>query len=208
MTTRSSALSVENASRCPVCLDRMSGNSLITPCGHQFCEPCIKDALRLCKLECPTCRKPIASHRKLQRVAATSTSPAVAQPQILQPQLQLDDYGQVEVRPAAAVVMGSDYWQCQACTLDNVQSSGRCVACWARRPTAVRVRHEQTGVAHVSKRRRVASSVPQPPRDERVGAASVAAKARPPAQPNRSSSPSAPAARVCAAGRDASRAVA
>lgn len=33
---------------------------------HRFCKSCIEESLRKTKRECPTCRKPLASHRALR----------------------------------------------------------------------------------------------------------------------------------------------
>jgi len=49
---------------CPICLDCIR-SPMITPCGHRFCNGCIKRALSY-KKECPTCRRPIATHRTLR----------------------------------------------------------------------------------------------------------------------------------------------
>eukprot|EP00966_Prymnesium_polylepis_P262507 6063824-Prymnesium_polylepis.1 len=63
MATRSVHKLVADALRCPICWDSIQQPAR-TPCGHSFCAPCIKAALQA-KKECPVCRVPIASHRKL-----------------------------------------------------------------------------------------------------------------------------------------------
>lgn len=149
MPTRSRSDAIEKALRCPVCLDAMDDDAVLTPCGHRFCEPCIKEALRVCKQECPTCRKPIASHRLLHRCSADTLA---LQPKV-QPRLQLDDHGQSE-ELSAAVVVADDDWCCPVCTLANAQSLERCAACNARRPTA-KLCHGGYAEAPVEKRQRL-----------------------------------------------------
>ena len=61
--TRTAAANAEIESRCPICLEETQ-NAYRTECNHRFCGPCIKRALGI-KKECPACRAPIASHRKL-----------------------------------------------------------------------------------------------------------------------------------------------
>ena len=66
----SSSASVQEdyAGRCPICLDPAQ-DPYLTACRHRFCGVCIKRALGI-KKECPACRAPIASHRKLVREMA------------------------------------------------------------------------------------------------------------------------------------------
>ena len=64
MTRRMTAC-VKDALRCAICWDDLVDPST-TPCGHQFCGPCIKAALRV-KKECPTCRAVVATRRALRR---------------------------------------------------------------------------------------------------------------------------------------------
>lgn len=54
----------EAALRCPICWNDIQ-DPVQTPCGHHFCEDCIKTALTF-KKECPTCRSTINSHRSLR----------------------------------------------------------------------------------------------------------------------------------------------
>ena len=49
--------------RCAICWDDLN-DVLVTACAHSFCRRCIVRALGYNK-ECPTCRTPIESHRKL-----------------------------------------------------------------------------------------------------------------------------------------------
>ena len=59
------AIEIDYAGRCPICLDDLT-DPFRTECGHRFCGQCIKRALGF-KKECPACRAPVASHRKLFR---------------------------------------------------------------------------------------------------------------------------------------------
>ena len=52
--------------QCPVCLSIMDDAHIIPDCGHRFCGNCIKSSLRLCKNECPSCRTPVATKRRLR----------------------------------------------------------------------------------------------------------------------------------------------
>ncbi|CAK0786991.1 hypothetical protein CVIRNUC_010207 [Coccomyxa viridis] len=44
--------------QCPICLDPMKAMAC-GPCGHVFCDPCIRAAVKTQK-KCPTCRKNMA----------------------------------------------------------------------------------------------------------------------------------------------------
>lgn len=52
--------------KCPICLDMYGFNEILsTMCGHLFCEPCIKNVIKLRK-KCPMCNrglKPNQVHR-------------------------------------------------------------------------------------------------------------------------------------------------
>ena len=64
MATRAARLASAQYLSCPICLDEFEA-PVVTPCGHHFCEKCIKSALQL-KRECPSCRSAICSHRELR----------------------------------------------------------------------------------------------------------------------------------------------
>uniref|UniRef100_A0A8W7NYL7 RING-type domain-containing protein n=1 Tax=Anopheles atroparvus TaxID=41427 RepID=A0A8W7NYL7_ANOAO len=55
----------QNASvSCPICYESLLNRKLLsTVCGHMFCEPCLRAALKVCK-KCPICKRAIkhASH--------------------------------------------------------------------------------------------------------------------------------------------------
>ena len=69
MSTRSVKRATCQALRCPICWDTMRA-PVRTACGHHFCEGCIRDAIQV-KLECPTCRTPVSSHRSLRAIPGT-----------------------------------------------------------------------------------------------------------------------------------------
>ena len=100
--------------RCPICWDQFE-QPMVTPCGHRFCKVCIMTALRLSKLECPTCRAEVSSHRLLR--SADEEGGSVYLP--------------VQVNHDSEA---SDPWDCPACTLSNPARRNRCNACTARRP--------------------------------------------------------------------------
>ena len=62
--TRAASAAASSALKCSICLDTFNA-PVITKCGHQFCEDCIRAALQF-KKECPQCREPISSHRDLR----------------------------------------------------------------------------------------------------------------------------------------------
>lgn len=51
---------------CPICQGAMVSPST-TPCGHIFCDTCIRDVIQKRKKSCPICRKKI-SKSKIHRV--------------------------------------------------------------------------------------------------------------------------------------------
>ncbi|EGD82592.1 hypothetical protein PTSG_11982 [Salpingoeca rosetta] len=53
--------------RCPICLGLIENTYTAMSCLHRFCAECIQKCLRLGKKECPTCRAPLASRRRLRR---------------------------------------------------------------------------------------------------------------------------------------------
>jgi hypothetical protein len=46
----------DEAFQCPVCLEPCTDTLVNPECNHRFCGECIKESLRKCKHECPTCR--------------------------------------------------------------------------------------------------------------------------------------------------------
>ena len=114
----------EMALRCPICWDDLS-NPSITPCGHQFCDGCIRHALRL-KHECPTCREPL-THRSLRPAG----EPEEAE-DLLSWQSRARARALVAESEAAAAADGT--WECAACTLRNPAEVDRCSACTTQRP--------------------------------------------------------------------------
>ena len=119
MGTRLADAATEQALRCPVCLDEMVAPTA-TPCGHAFCEHCIRTALEV-KKECPTCRSAIASHRSLRPVVSHHKPHALAV-----------DYNEVA---------GDSLWRCGTCTLENMLAASRCEACGSRRPSSTIIAH-------------------------------------------------------------------
>ncbi len=134
--TRRSAELKEVEWRCPICWD-MLRDVLVTECGHRFCGSCIKRALGYNK-ECPSCRAPIASHRKLRREEGTSR--------------MLEEVARLEAATLVPETVGGA-WSCAVCTLTNVESAKKCAACQARKPKPKRQAtsshmQESASVAH------------------------------------------------------------
>jgi hypothetical protein len=48
---------------CPICLEFCTATHINPDCNHRFCGKCIKESLRKCNKECPSCRVPIPTHR-------------------------------------------------------------------------------------------------------------------------------------------------
>ena len=48
---------------CPICLEFCTDTHINPDCNHRFCGKCIKESLRKCNKECPSCRVPIPTHR-------------------------------------------------------------------------------------------------------------------------------------------------
>ena len=48
---------------CPICKDLCEETSVNPDCGHRFCKGCIKESIRKCNNECPSCREPISTVR-------------------------------------------------------------------------------------------------------------------------------------------------
>ena len=44
-----------NDAECAICLELLRGDTTRTPCGHEFCAPCLEAALSKCS-KCPMCR--------------------------------------------------------------------------------------------------------------------------------------------------------
>ena len=49
---------------CPICQDHCEETSVNPDCGHRFCTGCIKESIRKCNRECPSCRAPISTCHK------------------------------------------------------------------------------------------------------------------------------------------------
>ena len=118
MSTRAAAAATRLVLRCPICWDSVS-NPTLTPCGHRFCGNCIRTALGI-KLECPTCRQPVSSHRALRadsHLAAAAGSELPARSLCAEQGESADDV-----------------WLCGSCKCKNPTAAGRCSNCSARRP--------------------------------------------------------------------------
>ena len=117
MATRAARRASAQYLSCPICLDEFEA-PVVTPCGHRFCEKCIKSALQL-KRECPSCRSAICSHRELradpQLAAVVHSTPKV---------LEADE----------GCGAPAESWACTICTMSNPMGAGRCLACSCRRP--------------------------------------------------------------------------
>ena len=57
----------EEAFQCAVCLEPCTDTLVSPECNHRFCGECIKESLRKCNHECPTCRVPIPTYRTCRR---------------------------------------------------------------------------------------------------------------------------------------------
>ena len=58
---------VEEEFECAVCLDICTDSHVIPECLHRFCGVCIKESLRKCNNECPTCRAHVTTRRDLRK---------------------------------------------------------------------------------------------------------------------------------------------
>ena len=58
---------VDNSFECYICLDTYSDPYVIPECLHRFCGACVKESVRTCGPECPTCRARITSRRDLRK---------------------------------------------------------------------------------------------------------------------------------------------
>mmetsp|Transcript_23270 Transcript_23270/g.35387 ORF Transcript_23270/g.35387 Transcript_23270/m.35387 type:complete len:975 (+) Transcript_23270:109-3033(+) len=58
--------SLEINLECPICLDKLKDTHIIPQCQHRFCGPCIKESLRKCNTECPSCRVHVPTRRSLR----------------------------------------------------------------------------------------------------------------------------------------------
>ncbi|EOD37935.1 hypothetical protein EMIHUDRAFT_224927 [Emiliania huxleyi CCMP1516] len=112
--SRAASAATSISLRCPICWDTFC-SPVLTPCGHRFCEACVKTALTV-KKECPSCRQPVKSHRALRVdtafFAATESSgvrSAVAAP-------LLDE----------CLASCDAEWNCRGCTLANPAAAERC----------------------------------------------------------------------------------
>ena len=53
---------------CPICLDALTDTRIKNPeCRHRFCGDCIKESLRRCNNECPSCRVHIPTKRTMRK---------------------------------------------------------------------------------------------------------------------------------------------
>ena len=130
MSTRASAAATALALRCPICWEGLKNPSR-TPCGHSFCDDCIRTALTH-KRECPTCRLPV-THRELLQdttLAGAVKAPANA------PRRQF-----ATTTAGTAEAPSGEWWSCLVCTLRNPLPSARCAACDGIRPIGVAVPH-------------------------------------------------------------------
>jgi len=58
---------VDNDFECSICLDTFSDPHVIPECLHRFCGACVKESIRKCGAECPTCRARITTKRGLRK---------------------------------------------------------------------------------------------------------------------------------------------
>jgi len=52
---------------CPICLDALTDTHINPECLHRFCGDCIKESLRRCNNECPSCRVHIPTKRTMRK---------------------------------------------------------------------------------------------------------------------------------------------
>ena len=52
---------------CPICLDALTDTHINPECRHRFCGDCIKESLRRCNNECPSCRVHIPTKRTMRK---------------------------------------------------------------------------------------------------------------------------------------------
>jgi hypothetical protein len=57
----------EEVSECAICLEPCTDTLVSPECNHRFCGKCIKESLRKCNHECPTCRAHIPTYRTCRR---------------------------------------------------------------------------------------------------------------------------------------------
>jgi hypothetical protein len=57
----------DNNFECSICLDTFSDPHVIPECLHRFCGACVKESIRKCGAECPTCRARITTKRGLRK---------------------------------------------------------------------------------------------------------------------------------------------
>jgi len=57
----------EEVSECPICLEPCTDTLVNPECNHRFCGKCIKESLRKCNHEYPTCRAHIPTYRACRR---------------------------------------------------------------------------------------------------------------------------------------------
>ena len=110
------------ALRCPICWEDMTSPT-ITPCGHNFCQTCIRAALEV-KKECPVCRVFISCHRKLREDPTFYEA--------LHQGAESQDSRMLLAESTSQLAMT---WACVTCTLENADALSRCAACNSRRPS-------------------------------------------------------------------------
>jgi len=52
---------------CSICLEHLTNTHISPECLHRFCGDCIKESLRKCNNECPSCRVRIPTKRTLRK---------------------------------------------------------------------------------------------------------------------------------------------
>ena len=58
---------LEEEFECAICLESCTDTLVNPECNHRFCGKCIKESLRKCNHECPTCRVHIPTYRTCRR---------------------------------------------------------------------------------------------------------------------------------------------
>ena len=52
---------------CSICLEHLTNTHISPECLHRFCGDCIKESLRKCNNQCPSCRVHIPTKRTLRK---------------------------------------------------------------------------------------------------------------------------------------------
>jgi E3 ubiquitin-protein ligase RNF1/2 len=58
---------VDNNFECSICLDTYTNPHVVPECLHRFCGACIKESIRQCGPECPSCRARLTTKRGLRK---------------------------------------------------------------------------------------------------------------------------------------------